>query len=167
MSASRKDNNRNNNADDKREESNADAQAPPSSTASNSITIIFITIHISCYILYTNNTQLFNVSLTRALLNEHFQLQLPSLPEGHLCPPLPNRANYICWLNELIGGSEQDLYKFSTAASDDDEDDDASSANNDNTEANRNDGHEWQCQGIDIGTGVSAIYPLLLTTDKC
>jgi hypothetical protein len=27
-----------------------------------------------------------------------------------LCPPLPNRANYICWLNELIGGSEQDLY---------------------------------------------------------
>ena len=68
----------------------------------------------------------------------------------------------ICWLNELIEGSEQDLYKFSTAASDDDEDDDASNANNDDTEAN--DGRGWQCQGIDIGTGVSAIYPLLLTT---
>ena len=82
------------------------------------------------------------MSLTRALLNEHFQLQLPSLPEGHLCPPLPNRDNYICWMNELIGGSEQDLYKFSTAASDDD-DYDASSANNDDTEAK--DGRGWQC----------------------
>ena len=90
----------------------------------------------------TQITHNFNVSLTPALLNEHFQLQLPSLPEGHLCPPLPNRANYICWLNELIGGSEQDLYKFSTAASDDD-DYDASSANNDDTEAK--DGRGWQC----------------------
>ena len=134
--------------DDKRVGSTkTDAQAAPLSSSTTFSTQI------------THN---FNVSLTRALLNEHFQLQLPSLPEGHLCPPLPNRANYICWLNELIERSEQDLYKFFTVSSHDD----ASNANNDayDIDANSNNGHEWQCQGIDIGTGVSAIYPILLTT---
>jgi len=69
------------NAGDNREKStktDAQAQGPPPPSSSS---------------LFTSRAT--SVSLTRALLNEHFQLQLPSLPEGHLCPPLLNRANYM------------------------------------------------------------------------
>ncbi|KAL3816866.1 hypothetical protein ACHAXA_005144 [Cyclostephanos tholiformis] len=90
----------------------------------------------------------FNASLTRALLHQHFTLDMPSLPEGRLCPPIPNRANYVCWLRELLSQSERDLHRFVVAPSDADAG-----------------GVAWQCRGMDIGTGVSAIYPLLLTTD--
>jgi 23S rRNA A1618 N6-methylase RlmF len=95
-------------------------------------------------------THAFNASLTRALLHHHFQLEIPSLPAGRLCPPIPNRANYVCWLKELLSQSRKDLYRFSDAASITDADDG---------------GVTWQCRGMDIGTGVSAIYPLLLTTN--
>ena len=77
----------------------------------------------------------FNVALTRALLDKHFKMSMPCLPEGYLCPPIPNRLNYVLWikrlLNETIG--DKDLHY----------------------------------RGIDLGTGVSAIYPLLITTDDC
>lgn len=104
-------------------------------------------------------THNFNASLTRALLNEHFQLHLPSLPVGHLCPPIPNRANYVCWLRELLVQSKHDLYRFNnfSAAADDEY------AQTDG--GGRGGVVQWQCRGIDIGTGVSAIYPLLLTTE--
>lgn len=104
-------------------------------------------------------THHYNASLTRALLNEHFQLHLPSLPVGHLCPPIPNRANYVCWLRELLVQSKHDLYRFnnSSAAADDEY---AQTGG-----GGRGGVMQWQCRGIDIGTGVSAIYPLLLTTE--
>jgi len=103
-------------------------------------------------------THNFNASLTRALLNEHFQLHLPSLPVGHLCPPIPNRANYVCWLRELLVQSKHDLYRFNNSSAADDE-----YAQTDG--GGRGGVMQWQCRGIDIGTGVSAIYPLLLTTE--
>lgn len=103
-------------------------------------------------------THNFNTSLTRALLNYHFHIQLPSLPEGHLCPPIPNRANYICWLNELLIQSQVDLYRFATASS-------CGSKEKKKSGSREIYKQLWQCQGIDIGTGVSAIYPLLLTTE--
>ena len=63
------------NADDKREESNADAQAPPSSTASP-LSSSLSTSHATFSTQITHN---FNVSLTRALLNEQ-------LNNYHHCP---------------------------------------------------------------------------------
>ena len=96
-------------------------------------------------------THALNASLTRALLQHHFQLGMPSLPAGRLCPPIPNRANYVCWLRELLSRSEKDLHRFSAAAS--------------TTDADGGGVVVWQCRGMDIGTGVSAIYPLLLTTN--
>mmetsp|Transcript_7407 Transcript_7407/g.10801 ORF Transcript_7407/g.10801 Transcript_7407/m.10801 type:complete len:141 (-) Transcript_7407:10-432(-) len=68
---------------------------------------------------------------------------MPSLPEGRLCPPVPNRCNYVAWLKKLLLSNATDLHRFSNAG-------DASLG--------------LQYNGIDIRTGVSAIYPLLLTT---
>jgi 23S rRNA A1618 N6-methylase RlmF len=102
----------------------------------------------------------FNKALTRCLLRHHFKLQLPSLPEGRLCPPVPNRANYVRWLRELMASSSRDLERFCTQSSD--------GVNNhmqnhfNQSEAKKAD---LQFRGIDIGTGVSAIYALLLSTD--
>lgn len=87
----------------------------------------------------------FNAALRRALLHSHFELHMPSLPEGRLCPPVPNRCNYVSWLKHLLLSNSTDLYRFCNATGQD-----AS--------------HNLQYKGIDIGTGVSAIYPLLLTT---
>jgi len=84
----------------------------------------------------------FNVALTRALLHKFFQLSLPSMPEGHLCPPVPNRFHYVQWLRTLL----RQMY---------DSDDEYFSPN-----------QVGRCRfkGLDIGCGASAIYPLLLST---
>ena len=40
--------------------------------------------------------------LTRALLQRDHGIAW-DLPPGHLVPPVPNRANYLHWLNDLLG----------------------------------------------------------------
>ncbi|KAH7911146.1 hypothetical protein BJ138DRAFT_1185969 [Hygrophoropsis aurantiaca] len=65
--------------------------------------------------------------LTEALLWRDFALQL-SVPDNRLCPPVPNRLNYVLWLQDIVA---------------------ATFCSND------------AVRGIDIGTGASAIYPLL------
>ena len=40
--------------------------------------------------------------LTRALLQRDFQVTW-DMPAGNLVPPVPNRANYLHWLNDLLG----------------------------------------------------------------
>jgi 23S rRNA (adenine1618-N6)-methyltransferase len=40
--------------------------------------------------------------LTRALLAHDFGIEW-WLPDGHLVPPVTNRANYINWLEDLLG----------------------------------------------------------------
>jgi len=82
----------------------------------------------------------FTLALTRALLQRDFRLMLPSIPLGYLCPPLPNRLNYVCWLRKLLD----------TAM---DCDDDSSKVVS-----------SMYYQGIDLGTGATCIYPLLLST---
>ena len=77
----------------------------------------------------------FNVALTRALLDKHFKLTMPCLPEGHLCPPIPNRLNYVLWIKRLL---KETICK-----------------------------EGLHYRGMDLGTGASAIYPLLITTDDC
>ena len=78
-----------------------------------------------------------SVALTRALLRDDFGLQW-DLPRGFLCPPVPQRANYVHWIEDLLAGSTEVAIKpagdvcIPTTA-----------------------------KGVDIGVGASAIYPLL------
>ncbi|KAI1437902.1 hypothetical protein GGR50DRAFT_685573 [Xylaria sp. CBS 124048] len=74
------------------------------------------------------------VQLTRALLKEDFGLEV-SLPPDRLCPPVPNRHNYILWLKDLL--------------------DSTASSYSEQYEPER------RVTGLDVGTGASLIYPLL------
>ncbi|KAF8486300.1 S-adenosyl-L-methionine dependent methyltransferase [Russula ochroleuca] len=67
--------------------------------------------------------------LTQALLYRDFDIQL-EIPSDRLCPPVPNRLNYVLWLLDIVSH---------TSSSE----------------------HLAQVHGIDIGTGASAIYPLI------
>lgn len=90
----------------------------------------------------------FNLALSRALLHKHFHLTLPSMPRGHLCPPIPNRFLYVLWVRELV----QQCH---------------ASNNNYFDEAKEHYGSTTKPlhrRGMDLGIGVSAIYPLLLST---
>ncbi|KAB8298344.1 hypothetical protein EYC80_002070 [Monilinia laxa] len=77
--------------------------------------------------------------LTKSLLKRDFGLKL-ILPDDRLCPPVPNRLNYILWLQDLVDTSS-DTY----------------------TDSYRPD---RQVHGLDIGTGASCIYPLLGCTQR-
>ncbi|RAO66719.1 hypothetical protein BHQ10_002731 [Talaromyces amestolkiae] len=72
--------------------------------------------------------------LTKSLLERDFKLVV-DLPNDRLCPPIPNRFNYILWLQDLL--------------------DTSSRTGTDQYDPNR------QVLGLDIGTGCCAIYPLL------
>ncbi|KAK6336692.1 hypothetical protein TWF718_009484 [Orbilia javanica] len=70
--------------------------------------------------------------LAKALLKKEFNLDI-DLPEDRLCPGVPNRLNYILWLNDLLLDTHKE----------------------------RSSPGPPKVTGIDIGTGASAIYPLL------
>ncbi|KAF2402047.1 hypothetical protein EJ06DRAFT_474753 [Trichodelitschia bisporula] len=72
--------------------------------------------------------------LTKSLLKRDFGLQI-ELPSDRLCPPVPQRWAYIQWISRLLDSTTP---TFPTPAN-----------------PNR------PITGIDIGTGASAIYPLL------
>ncbi|KAF2623255.1 hypothetical protein BU25DRAFT_180538 [Macroventuria anomochaeta] len=72
--------------------------------------------------------------LSKAILKVDFGLEL-SVPDDRLCPPIPNRWNYVSWIQGLLD---------STAPS----------------YSNKYD-PEREATGLDIGTGASGIYALL------
>ncbi|KAK0113672.1 hypothetical protein ONS96_014527 [Cadophora gregata f. sp. sojae] len=72
--------------------------------------------------------------LTKSLLKRDFGLKI-TLPPDRLCPPVPNRLNYIVWIQSLLDCTN-DSYGDTYDA-------------------------EREVIGIDIGTGASSIYPLL------
>ncbi|KAI0910875.1 hypothetical protein F4823DRAFT_623966 [Ustulina deusta] len=74
------------------------------------------------------------MQLTKTLLEEDFGLRINLRPD-RLCPPVPNRHNYILWLKDLL--------------------DSTSSSYSQQYESER------RVTGLDIGTGASLIYPLL------
>ncbi|KAF2127499.1 hypothetical protein P153DRAFT_295321 [Dothidotthia symphoricarpi CBS 119687] len=73
-------------------------------------------------------------TLSSAILNVDFNLQL-SLPDDRLCPPIPNRWNYVSWLQSLIDSTSP---TYSTTYD-----------------------PARKVTGLDIGTGASAIYTML------
>lgn len=40
--------------------------------------------------------------LNKALLKQHYQITDWNIPEGYLCPPIPSRADYLYYLNDLL-----------------------------------------------------------------
>ncbi|KAJ5247815.1 hypothetical protein N7468_002798 [Penicillium chermesinum] len=72
--------------------------------------------------------------LTITLLRLDFGLEV-KLPEDRLCPPVPNRLNYILWVQDLLDSTTG---KISTRYD-----------------------PERKVLGLDIGTGCCSIYPLL------
>lgn len=61
--------------------------------------------------------------------NFHFRW----IPDGHLCPTVPNRSNYIHWIEDLL--ASDNIPKTSSVRD--------------------------RVKGFDIGTGANCIYPLL------
>ncbi|KAL4940127.1 hypothetical protein BDV06DRAFT_224369 [Aspergillus oleicola] len=72
--------------------------------------------------------------LTVSLLQRDFGLKV-EIPEARLCPPVPNRLNYILWLQDLLDATG-DGYRDSYVP-------------------------DRNVTGLDIGTGCCSIYPVL------
>jgi 23S rRNA (adenine1618-N6)-methyltransferase len=73
-----------------------------------------------------------NKALTQALLAVDFGLTRWELPHGCLVPPVPNRLNYLLWIEDLLALAYPDSPTKGSHRS-----------------------------GLDVGTGASAIYTLL------
>mgnify|MGYP005987499537 FL=1 len=72
--------------------------------------------------------------LNRALLKKYHSVQYWDIPDGFLCPPIPGRLDYLCYLNEFL------------------------EAQGVNKELAR---HNEKVNALDIGTGANMIYALL------
>ncbi|KAH7035791.1 uncharacterized protein B0I36DRAFT_319080 [Microdochium trichocladiopsis] len=75
--------------------------------------------------------------LVSALLDKHYGGLKMELPPDRLCPPIPNRHLYILWLKDLLDSTGPLVAETSLATT------------------------ERELVGMDIGTGASAIYPIL------
>lgn len=83
-------------------------------------------------------------ALTTALLRQDFGIGHFSLPEDKLCPPVPNRVNYVCWVQELLSTGSAHTP----------------------TDSGNSEGGPVTCapsapRVLDIGVGAACIYPLI------
>jgi 23S rRNA (adenine1618-N6)-methyltransferase len=73
-------------------------------------------------------------ALSKAILKADFGLQL-EVPDDRLCPPIPNRWNYVAWIQGLVDSTSPNYsYRYNP---------------------------DRKVTGLDIGTGSSAIYTML------
>ena len=70
--------------------------------------------------------------LNKALLSHFYMVQNWKIPKGHLCPPIPGRADYIHYMADLLAASNQG--KVPTGE---------------------------KIKGLDIGVGANCIYPII------
>jgi 23S rRNA (adenine1618-N6)-methyltransferase len=79
------------------------------------------------------------LAVSKATLRVHYGLKL-ELPDDRLCPPIPNRNIYVKWIQNLMDSTSPDYSgKYNP---------------------------ERKLVGLDIGTGASAIYTLLLLKQR-
>jgi 23S rRNA (adenine1618-N6)-methyltransferase len=74
------------------------------------------------------------LALTKALLKDSFQVDVDMKEDGYLCPTIPNRTNYLCYLSDLLQCSPLDPRRNQSAE---------------------------RTTVLDIGTGPYAIYAVL------
>ncbi len=70
--------------------------------------------------------------LNRALLKQYYQVDYWDIPEGHLCPPIPGRADYLHYVADLLAGSNGGKIPRGK-----------------------------KVRVLDVGTGANLIYPIL------
>lgn len=106
-------------------------------------------------------------SLSRVLLLHDFGIHV-EMPENKLCPPIPNRLNYILWIKRVLEATRSTSDGRSIVAFDAIKD--KSVTDDDTTEGrptkrlkrdSEEDGRGRTPRTLDIGTGAVAIYPLL------
>ena len=72
--------------------------------------------------------------LNRALLKKYHHVQYWDIPDGFLCPPIPGRLDYLCYLNDFL--EEQGLNKERSL-------------------------NQEKITALDIGTGANMVYAML------
>jgi 23S rRNA (adenine1618-N6)-methyltransferase len=72
------------------------------------------------------------IELNKALLIKHYDVKDWAIPEGHLCPPVPGRADYIHYIADLIRPTDSSSIPVGKSV-----------------------------KGLDVGTGAGCIYPIL------
>ena len=70
--------------------------------------------------------------LNKALLKQYYNIHFWELPARYLCPPIPGRADYIHYMADLLGESNQGTFPTGP-----------------------------KVKVLDIGTGASCIYPII------
>jgi 23S rRNA (adenine1618-N6)-methyltransferase len=71
-------------------------------------------------------------SLNKALLKHFYGISYWDIPENYLCPPIPGRADYIHYIADLLGLSNQGKFPVGKAI-----------------------------RVLDIGTGANCVYPII------
>ena len=71
-------------------------------------------------------------ALNRALLISEYAIQNWDIPKNYLCPPIPGRADYLHYIADLLGETNENEIPFGNSV----------------------------C-GLDIGTGANGIYPII------
>ena len=101
--------------------------------------------------------------LTRTLLQADFGINYWEIPENRLIPPVPSRLNYILWIHDLLGTIRPEGPAGAAALENLPRPELHELPSREHVRARPPSvtAGEPGVRGIDIGTGASAIYPLL------